>query len=323
MKEITIQPQEANQRADKYVRKLLNDAPLSFIYKIFRKKDVKANGHWIDISYIIQAGDVIRVYVTDEQLSDFRKPKPIEDLTFDHEIIFEDHNILIVNKPSGLLIHGDATEARLTLANEVLNYLYLQGSYDPQAVGFMPAPAHRLDRNTSGIVVFGKSLPALQALEELFKDKSQLKKEYLALVVGEVNKDGKVDLPLRKDAATGVVSVGSILRGANSALTFYSVVEHLGPYTLLNVNIVTGRTHQIRVHMQAINHPLVGDGKYGNFEVNREFKEIYKYDSQFLHAYRLTFGKVEGILGYLSGKVFTAELSLKEKKILDALRKKI
>lgn len=320
MKEIVIKPQEANQRADKYVRKLLNDAPLSFIYKIFRKKDVKANGHWIDISYIIKAGDIIRVYVTDEQLADFQHAKPIESLKFDAEVIFEDDNILIVNKPSGLLVHGDATELRLTLANEVLSYLYQKGAFDPQAAGFTPAPAHRLDRNTSGLVCFGKTLPALQALEELFKDKSQMKKEYLALVVGEVTKDGKVDLPLRKDANSGLVSVGSILHGASSALTFYSVKERLGDYTLLDVNIVTGRTHQIRVHMQAIGHPVIGDGKYGNFEANRLFKEKYHYDSQFLHAHQLTFGKLEGLLSYLSGRTFVAQLPEKEKKILANLR---
>jgi 23S rRNA pseudouridine955/2504/2580 synthase len=323
MKEIVITPAESNQRVDKYVRKLLSEAPLSFIYKLFRQKDVKINGHWVDISAIIKAGDVIRVYVSDAQLADFHQPRPIEDLKFTHEVIFEDDFILIVSKPKGLLVHGDEGEMRLTLANEVLNYLYKKGAYDPQAVGFVPAPAHRLDRNTSGLVVFGKSLPALQALEALFKDKTELKKEYLALVVGTLDKDGKIDLPLRKDPESGIVSVGNISKGANSALTFYHVEENLGPYTLLKVNIVTGRTHQIRVHMQAIGHPVVADGKYGAFEANRTFKAIYKYDDQFLHAYSLTFGHVTGLLSYLSGKIFVAPLPEKEQKILADLRKKI
>ncbi len=323
MKEITISPNEAHQRVDKYVRKMLPDAPLSFIYKLFRQKDVKINGHWVDISVMVNAGDVLRVYVTDAQLADFQKERPIEDLPFSHPIIFEDDNILIVAKPKGLLVHGDEGEKRLTLANQVASYLYKKGTYDPTAMGFTPAPAHRLDRNTSGLVVFGKNLMALQALEDLFKDKKELKKEYLTLVVGTIDHDGKIDLPLKKDAESGTVSVSSLAQGASSALTYYHVEEAIGLYTLLKVQIVTGRTHQIRAHMKAIQHPVVGDGKYGSFETNRTFKTLFKYDSQFLHAYSLTFGNVTGLLSYLSGKTFVAPLPEKEQKILSALRKKL
>lgn len=323
MKEIVISPNEAHQRVDKYVRKMLPDAPLSFIYKLFRQKEIKINGHWVDISAFVNEGDVLRVYVSDDQLADFQKARPIEDLPFTAPIVYEDDHILIVAKPKGLLVHGDAGETRMTLANQVLSYLYKKGAYDPKAMGFTPAPAHRLDRNTSGLVVFGKSMVALQALEDLFKDKKELKKEYLALVVGQVDRDGKIDLPLIKDTESGTVSVSSLAQGASSALTFYHVEEALGSYTLLKVQIVTGRTHQIRAHMQAIHHPVVGDGKYGSFETNRLFKAVYKYDSQFLHAYSLTFGHVTGLLNYLSEKTFLAPLPDKEQKILAALRKKI
>ena len=123
MKEIIITSLEANQRIDKLVRKILNDAPLSFIYRVFRKKDVKVNGHWVKIDYILQEGDNVKIYISNQQLKDFDNPKEIIKLPFPHQIIYEDENILIVNKPKRLLIHGDEKEKRVTLSNQVLSYL--------------------------------------------------------------------------------------------------------------------------------------------------------------------------------------------------------
>ncbi|MCF0117197.1 MAG: RluA family pseudouridine synthase, partial [Bacilli bacterium] len=179
MVEVKVSLKEENQRIDKYVRKFLNEAPLSFIYKLFRKKDVKVNGHWVKENYIIQENDLVQIYVKDEQLVEFNKPRELEKANLKYQIVYEDENILIVNKPRGLLVHGDSSEKRLTLSNEVLNYLYFKGEYNPRDDhGFVPGPAHRLDRNTSGLVVFGKNLPALQSLEELFKDKQEIDKVY-------------------------------------------------------------------------------------------------------------------------------------------------
>ena len=181
MKKITISSKEANQRVDKYVKKYLNEATLSFIYKLFRKKDVKINGHWVKENYIIKEGEELSIYVTDSQLEEFSKPKEIEKVSLNHEIVYEDENILIVNKPRGLLVHGDEGEKKLTLSNEVINYLYFKGEYNPKDDhGFTPGPAHRLDRNTSGLVVFGKNLVSLQELEELFKEKEEIVKIILA-----------------------------------------------------------------------------------------------------------------------------------------------
>lgn len=314
-KDITLN--DSNQRVDKYVRKLLNDAPLSFIYKVFRKKDVKIDGKWVDIDYILKPGDHIRIYVTDDQVAEFNKPKEYTNFKFTHEIIYEDQNILIVNKPKGLLVHGDEGEKKNTLANQVISYLIGKGEYNPRIdKGFTPAPAHRLDRNTSGLVVFGKNLPALQILLDLFKDKEQIEKHYYALVVGNVQNKGEVNAPLLKDEKTGVVKVASLKDGAKSALTQYEVVRRFKGYSLLDVNLITGRTHQIRVHMSYIGYPLVGDTKYGDFKVNKIFKDKYRYDSQFLHAYYLKFKNIPGILGYLSGKSFSSEMGERENDIL-------
>ncbi|MCQ2801326.1 MAG: RluA family pseudouridine synthase [Bacilli bacterium] len=314
MKKIVISSKEANQRVDKYVKKYLNLAPLSFIYKLFRKKDVKINGHWVKESYILKEGEELTIFVTDAQVEEFNKPKEIEKVNLNHPIIFEDDNILVINKPRGLLVHGDEGEKRVTLSNEVINYLYFKGEYDPKSdKGFAPAPAHRLDRNTSGLVVFAKNLVSLQELELLFKEKEDIKKEYLALVVGHLVGERTIDAPLKKDMNTGLVKVA---RDGKSALTKVKPVKYYGDYTLVNVQIYTGRTHQIRVHLASIGFPVVGDAKYGDFKVNKEFRDLYKFENQFLHAYKLTFLKLKGHLSYLSDKVIETSLPEVEDKLL-------
>ena len=317
MKQIVISSKEANQRADKYVKKYLNAAPLSFIYKVFRKKDVKINGHWIKESYILKEGDELSIYVSDSQIEEFSKPKEIEKVTLNHEIIYEDDNIIIINKPRGLLVHGDEGEKKLTLSNEVINYLYFKGEYDPKLVhGFSPAPAHRLDRNTSGLVVFAKNLESLQELETLFKEKNDIKKEYKALVVGHLDSSREIDAPLLKDVKTGLVRVSKL---GKSALTRVKPLKYYSNYTLCNIEILTGRTHQIRVHLASISYPVVGDSKYGDFKVNKEIKEMYGFENQFLHAYKLSFKNLKGHLSYLSGKSFECLLSKEEEKLLEKI----
>ena len=319
VKKIIISSKESNQRVDKYLKKFLNEAPLSFIYKLFRKKDVKINGHWVKENYILKENEELTVFISDEQFEEFNKPKEIEKVELQHEIVYEDNNILIVNKPRGLLVHGDEHEKKLTLANEVINYLYYKGEYDPKNDhGFIPAPAHRLDRNTSGLVVFAKNLASLQELEELFKEKDEIVKEYKALVFGKFEGERFIDLPLKKDEKTGLVSVS---KGGKTAHTIAKYAGNYGDFTLINVQILTGRTHQIRVHLASIGFPILGDSKYGNFKINKEIKEKYKFDNQFLTAYKLTFKNIKGNLSYLSGRSFEINLPQEEQKLLTKLLK--
>ena len=319
MKKITISSKEANQRVDKYVKKFLNEAPLSFIYKLFRKKDVKINGHWVKENYILNEGEELTIYVTDSQIEEFNKPKEIEKVTLNHQIVYEDENILIINKPRGLLVHGDEGEKKLTLANQVINYLYFKGEYDPKNDhGFIPAPAHRLDRNTSGLVCFAKNLVSLQELEDLFKKKEEIVKEYKALVVGKFEGTKHIDAPLLKDAKTGLVRISKQGKNAETIVKF---AENHGDFTLVNIQILTGRTHQIRVHLASIGYPVVGDAKYGDFKVNKEVREKYKFENQFLTAYKLTFKNLKGHLSYLSGKSFEVKLPEDEEKLLAKLGK--
>ena len=322
MVELKVSSKEANQRADKYIKKYLANAPLSFIYKLFRKKDIKANSHWIRQDYFVKENDVISIYISEEQLKEFCENKTALKKDLKYPIIYEDSNILIINKPRGILVHGDRNEKSKTLANDVLNYLYFKGEYDPNSdKAFIPSPAHRLDRNTSGLVIFGKNVASLQELQELFKNKENIEKSYLALVVGKLNKRLEIDKPLLKDSSSGLVRIASLDEGAKSAYTIVSPLKRYGDFSLTKVKILTGRTHQIRVHLSSVNFPVVGDSKYGNFAVNKMVEEKYHFTKQFLHAYKISFKKIDGVLSYLSNKSFVAPLSKEEEDLLNLLSK--
>lgn len=322
MKEIIVNKLSSGQKAEKFVRKYLSEAPLGFIYKAFRKKDVKVNGRWVDKDHVLQEGDVVRIYVTDQQLDDFKKPRPVTKQDLPYPIAYEDRGVLIVEKPKGLLVYGDATGVRETLGNAVLDYLYLKGEYDPENAAFTPSPAHRLDRNTSGLVVYGKTNEALQELTLLFKERAKLHKRYLALTVGDIATDGTINAPLWKDANNGRVYVRPIEQGGKEAMTKYHVVRRYGDYTLVEVELITGRTHQIRVHFASIGHPLVGDEKYGDFASCRLVKKLTGLESQFLHAYKLIFEDVGGALSELRNREIVCALPADLRKVIEQLTAK-
>ena len=322
MKEIVINRNQEGQTIYKFVRKYFSSAPLSFVEKLFRIRDVKVNGKRVNKTYIVNNGDFVQIYVTDQQLEDFKKKVVIVQSKQKLNIIYEDENILICNKPSGLLVHGDEKENRLTLSSLVLTHLYENGEYNPdENQGFTPGPAHRIDRNTSGLVVFGKNIKALQQLEELFKERNSIHKYYYALVLGHLEGKGEINKPLFKDEEKGIVVIRSVDKGGKTALTQYETVEKFKSYTLVKVCILTGRTHQIRVHFASINHPLLGDSKYGNFYENKVFEKKFDYKNQFLHSFSMKFDELNGVLSYLSNKEFIAPLYDKEKAIISELRK--
>ncbi len=316
---LKVSNKEEGQKIEKFIKKSLPEAPLGFIYKTFRKKDIKINGHWASPDALIHEGDEIKIFVSDSQLKDFSKARPAVKRELPYEIIYEDENVLLINKPSGILVYGDKSETRNTLTQAVLDYLYLKGEFDPNRTSFIPSPAHRLDRNTSGLAIFGKNDASLKELERLFKERSQLDKRYYALVVGDVKERGIVNAPLKKDSKTGIVSVTPLSKGGKEAKTLYKPIKNYGGYTLLECELITGRTHQIRVHLASIKHPIVGDPKYGDFEANKIFKERYDLKDQFLHAYSLSFGLVDKPLDYLSKKRFVADLPYDKRLILELL----
>lgn len=326
MKEFLITKENANQRADKFIKKYLNEAPLSFIYKTFRKKDIKVNNKWIKENYILKEGDVLKVYISDEKIAEFNKPIDISEIKtkVNLDIVYEDDNILIVNKRKGILIHGDINEKRRTLSNEVLTYLYQKGEFKNDGKSFIPSPVHRLDRNTSGLVIFAKNLFSSQAMLELLKDHENILKTYLVLSFNKVKEEkGMIDLPLIKNEKNGFVKVGSIDSGAKSAKTLFKVIDENESYTLFKASLITGRTHQLRVHFASICCPIVGDEKYGDFSKNKSFEKEFNYRTQFLIAYKISFKEVTGELSYLSNKTFKANISEKELKILKELGLKV
>lgn len=317
-----INSDNSGQTLEKFTKKVLPNASLSFIYKLFRKKDVKVNGHWQDLKYIINENDEVRIYVTDEQLEEFKNKKIVEARDeISSSIIYEDNNILIINKPRNLLVQKDDSGDR-ALDDMILSYLAGKGEYNALE-GFTPGPAHRIDRNTSGIVLFGKNIKTLQYLFSIFKDHDQIGKHYLALVKGHVENSGEVNVPLFKDNRSGKVYPSSKEKGAKEARTIYRVVEYIGDFTLLDLVLVTGRTHQIRVHMAYINHPLVGDSKYGDFELNKEIYNKYHFLNQFLHASEIHFGNLKAPLEGIKKQSFKANMPEEYITLINNIKKRI
>ena len=313
MKSIKVTNENQGQRIDKYIRKYLNNAPLSFIYKLFRKKDIKVNGKKADINYILKENDLIEIYIKEDLLNTFNKPKIIEKDNVSLDIIYEDKNILIINKDPNILIHeGEDNKKANTLNNMILNYLLSKGEYYPSNL-YTPSCVHRLDRNTSGLVIASKNLETSKILLECFKNKENLEKYYLALVKGKTKKEDTINKRLLKDEKKKLVTVDE--KGLE-AITKYKLITYNDYYSLIKVNLLTGRTHQIRVHMASINHHLINDEKYGDYKTNKEFTNKFNYKYQFLHSYMIKFNELPDKLNYLSNKSFIAPLKKKQKEIL-------
>ena len=273
------------------------------IYKLIRK-DVKVNGRRGKEDTMLTEGDEVTIYLPQEKLEELTALLKKKRARKTFGIVYEDENVLVVNKPSGLLTHGDAHEKKNTLANQVMGYLQDKGEYDPASEKtFSPAPANRLDRNTSGLVLFGKNAEALRELTAVMGAKEDVSKIYRAVVCGRLEGTARIEGKLLKDQRTNQVRVDD---SGKDALTFVEEVRSGSRLSLVQVRIVTGRTHQIRVHLAQIGHPVAGDAKYGLSGVNRKLFEKFGVSSQMLHAFRIEFKQMQGMLEYLSGKTFEA-----------------
>ena len=229
-------------------------------------------------------------------------------MKIDNYILYEDDNIVVINKPRGLLLQQDGDTSHLALDNLVSKYLNKTAM-----------PVHRLDKDTSGICVFAKDNKTAEEMSKIFNDRSQIEKHYLTLVVGNITEDGMVDAPLRKSFERKKMVVAPLKSGAKSAITKYHPVKNFKDYTLLDVELLTGRTHQIRAHMSYIRHHVVGDIKYGDYKVNNIFKREFSFENQFLHAYKLKFLDIKGPLNYLKNKEFSCNLPIELEEILKKL----
>ena len=334
MREIPITANDAGRRLDRFLRKYLPGASLSEIYRIIRK-DVKVDARRRNESYILNEGEVLSLYLSDEAFEKFSrggafgarkgsKAAPSAKRTFG--IVYEDDSILIASKPFGLLTHGDSREKKDHLANQVKDYLIAAGAYDPRNEKvFTPAPVNRLDRNTTGIVLFGKTAASMRELSRMIREDG-IRKFYLTIACGHIKEELHLGGSLTKDEASNKVSISDSEDGKQvetivrplELLTFANGLRA----TLCEVELVTGRSHQIRAHLAGTGHPLIGDSKYAVSSaeaVNRHVRERFGLTTQLLHARRIEFSdKVSGseVLSRYSGRSFEAELPARFTKIL-------
>ena len=279
-----VSDDSAGQRLDKFLRRRMENMPLSHLYKLVRTKKVRVNGARAEIAQLLAAGDEITVHVL--QATQAPPPKPPGAVGQDFKVLYEDEHILVCDKPSGLAIHPGSGITGETLVDQARAYFERQGLHTPEGE-FKPSPAHRLDRETSGVVIVSKTRQAMVRLTEIFTA-GEADKTYLALAKGRFQKEkGSIDLRLPEHQQT---SNSKQQRGVNmqEALTHWRRLAGGPEATLLELNIETGRTHQIRRHLEAIGHPVVGDGKYGDFPFNRIAQRQWGLRRMFLHSARLS-----------------------------------
>ncbi|HYG70055.1 MAG TPA: RluA family pseudouridine synthase [Anaeromyxobacteraceae bacterium] len=287
MIELTVSPDAAGQRLDKYVRKALRDVPLSHVYKMFRTKKVRVNGARGKPEQVLAEGDRIAIRGDEERLL---APAPSGEsapggLKITFQVLHEDADLLAVDKPAGLAAHPGTGITGATLVEMARAYLKVPADLPPAE--FKPSPAHRLDRDTSGIILVAKNRKTMVRLGELFTEGEETKKTYLALAKGKLPREaGVIDLPLSEHEQT---ARSKAVRGVNmqEARTHYKVLASMKDASLVSLNIETGRTHQIRRHLEAIGHPVAGDRRYGDFAFNRLARTRWGLRRMALHAWRL------------------------------------
>ncbi len=322
MKQIQITEKEAGQRLDRLLSRYLKEAPQSFLYKMLRKKNITLNGKRAEGSEKLEIGDEIRLFLSDETYDKFAgKNLPVKRKSYPKaklSIIYEDEHILLVNKPAGMLTQKSCPKD-LSLNEYLLGYLQEHQEWEAEEMSFRPSVCYRLDRNTSGIVICGKSLVGLRQMSEILRDRS-LHKYYLCLVSGLITEDCRMEGWLAKDHRRNQVQILKKCPNEGEAApiaTEYRPLKHGKDWTLLEVCLITGRSHQIRAHLASIGHPIIGDSKYGDARINRFYRQTYGVSSQLLHACRLEMPLLSGPLSYLSGRCFTAEPPSLMQKIIN------
>lgn len=309
---IEIGTNEAGQRLDKFTRKWLKDVPLGAIYRGIRTGQIKVNGKKSKERYFLSEGDVVE---TSDIQSSVKKEK-FKRIDNDHlKITYEDQNMLIVEKWPGVLVHSDKKDGEPTLTDFVLSYLFDKGDYMPEKeVTFTPAPCNRLDRNTSGVVIFGKNYESLKLLNEMIRNRD-ITKYYVALVKGRI-KDGRYDAYISKDEDENISKVFDKKMPNTKQISMEVKTEQsCGTFSLVELDLITGRSHQLRAHLAYLGNPIVGDTKYGDKKLNSFFVNKYGLNYQFLYAYKLIFKNCPEKLSYMENKTIGESLPPIFKKI--------
>ena len=277
MKEYIINQNDCEQRLDKFLSKAIKTLPCSKMYKAIRKKQIKVNGKRTYFDYILKKDDCIQLYLNDDFFN-AERPSNFTKITVDLDVLYEDDNIILLNKPAGLLSMPDEKESYNTLANHLKAYLWRNGDYNPENENsFAPALCNRIDRNTSGIVIGAKNAPALKEMNDIIKNRN-IEKFYTCIAIGILpQKNGEISGYIYKDNEKNLVSFSKKqVPKSKTAVTKYRVIDEREDLSLIEAQLITGRTHQIRAGFAAIGHPLLGDTKYGDYKKNKQYNKKFQ-----------------------------------------------
>lgn len=315
MKNITIGVNESGQRIDRFLRKYFNKMSLSTIQKYLRLKKIKLNNKRVKPDHFINEGDTVSVYISDEEFNNSIHKDVLKYKKIKLDIIYEDRNIIVINKNSSMLSHGvdKSDKFEKNIVDAMVEYLIEKGEYIPRLEKiFRPSVINRLDRNTSGIIIGCKNYETLKCLNEAMLN-NKIKRFYKTIVAGKVQKDFVVEKKLKKNEEKNKVKISDC---GKESVTKFKVISGNEKYSFLEAELITGRSHQIRVHLAFVSLPVIGDKKYGNVDVNDFFYKEFNLKHQILHSSKVVFNVIDNEnLRYLSNGVFEADLPVNYKKI--------